>query len=96
MSKMIGKGNGASAEGRIEARPQGIFVLGMHRSGTSACMRLLNLLSYVLSDELLGAGKGNETGHWEPVRAIALNDEILASAGSSHEDCPPSAPMAQI
>ncbi|RNJ62777.1 MAG: hypothetical protein EDM03_09025 [Porphyrobacter sp. IPPAS B-1204] len=89
MSKMIDKGNDASAEGRIKAMPQGIFVLGMHRSGTSACTRVLNLLGCALSDELLGAGEGNETGHWEPVRAIALNDEILASAGSSHEDWGP-------
>lgn len=65
---------------------KGIFVLGMHRSGTSACTRVLNLLGCSLSGNLLGEGEGNEKGHWEAIEAISLNDEMLASAGSSHED----------
>lgn len=86
MSKMITKGNDASGEGRVEARPQGIFVLGMHRSGTSACTRVLNILGCALSDQLLGAADGNEAGHWESIEAVSLDDEILSSAGSSHDD----------
>lgn len=64
-------------------------MLGMHRSGTSACTRVLNLLGCSLSDNLLGAGEGNESGHWEPLEVVALNDEILESAGSSHDDWGP-------
>lgn len=86
MDKTTQKGNAGSAAPVGAAKPQGVLVLGMHRSGTSACTRVLNLLGCALSDKLLGVGEGNETGHWESVDAITLNDEILASAGSSHED----------
>lgn len=73
----------------IETKNQGIFVLGMHRSGTSACTRVLNLLGCALSDQLLGSGDGNEAGHWESIEALSLNEEMLASAGSSHDDWGP-------
>lgn len=68
---------------------QGILVLGMHRSGTSALTRVLNLLGCALPDNLIGPGDGNVLGHWEAVEAVTLNDEILASAGSSWEDWGP-------
>lgn len=70
-------------------KSQGLVVLGMHRSGTSAVTRVLNLLGCALPDDLLGAGDGNESGHWESRAAVALNDSILASAGSSWEDWGP-------
>jgi hypothetical protein len=65
---------------------KGILVLGMHRSGTSALTRVLHLLGCQLPRQLIGAGLGNETGHWESERIAAFNDEVLASAGSSWED----------
>jgi hypothetical protein len=34
----------------------------------------------------LAGGEGNEKGHWEAIDAISLNDKMLESAGSSHED----------
>lgn len=68
---------------------QGILVLGMHRSGTSALTRVLNLLGCALPANLIGPGDGNELGHWEAIDAVALNDEILASAGSSWDDWGP-------
>ena len=71
------------------ARAQGILVLGMHRSGTSAATRVLNLLGCALPADLIGAGDGNELGHWESITAVTLNDEILGSAGSSWEDWGP-------
>lgn len=80
-AQVAGTGSGVPA--------QGIMVLGMHRSGTSACVRVLNLLGCALSDRLLGAGEGNEAGHWEPVETVTLNDEMLISAGSSHDDWGP-------
>ncbi|MBA4163128.1 MAG: hypothetical protein C0510_00625 [Erythrobacter sp.] len=61
----------------------------MHRSGTSAITRVLNLLGCALPDELIGAGDGNAVGHWESVAAVTLNDAILDSAGSSWEDWGP-------
>lgn len=68
---------------------KGVLVLGMHRSGTSAMTRVLNLLGCALPEDLLGPGDGNAQGHWESQKAVALNDEILASAGSTWEDWGP-------
>ncbi len=63
-----------------------ILVLGMHRSGTSAVTRVLSLMGATLPKSILGAGPGNETGHWEPERLIALHDQMLAEAGSRWDD----------
>ena len=63
-----------------------ILVAGMHRSGTSAVTRVLNLLGCDLPADLLAANPTNPTGHWEPGRIVSLNDEILASAGSAWND----------
>lgn len=63
-----------------------VLILGMHRSGTSALTRVVNLLGAALPKTLLGPGPGNETGHWEPMRLIALHDAMLAEAGSSWDD----------
>ena len=89
MDKTTQKGNAGSAAPVGAAKPQGVLVLGMHRSGTSACTRVLNLLGCALSDNLLGAAEGNESGHWEPLEVVVLNDKILESAGSSHDDWGP-------
>ena len=59
-----------------------IVVLGMHRSGTSALARVVNLLGAALPSALLPPAPGNEKGHWEPAKVAALHDEILASVGS--------------
>lgn len=63
-----------------------LLVLGMHRSGTSALTRILNILGAALPINLLGGGVGNETGHWEPERLVNLHDQMLAEAGSSWND----------
>lgn len=63
-----------------------VLVLGMHRSGTSALTRMLNLLGCDLPKTLLGSGRYNEAGHWESSIICALNDRILASAGSYWND----------
>lgn len=92
MDKVSTDGNRALASSFEGRKAQGIFVLGMHRSGTSACTRVLNMLGCALSDRLIGAGEGNENGHWEAIDAVELNEEMLASAGSSHEDWGPVSP----
>lgn len=65
------------------------MVLGMHRSGTSAITRVLNLLGCALSENLLAASFGNEKGHWEAMSVVELNDTMLASAGTVWNDCNP-------
>ena len=74
---------------RAKSKSEGLLVLGMHRSGSSAITRVLNLLGATLPEELIGAGDGNAVGHWESVAAVMLNDAVLASAGSSWEDWGP-------
>lgn len=64
----------------------GLFVLGMHRSGTSALTRVLNLLGMHLGDQLLGAREGNVAGHWEPIPVIELNERLLAALGRTWDD----------
>ena len=68
------------------ATSTGLFVLGMHRSGTSALTRVLNLLGMHLGDQLLGAREGNAAGHWEPIPVIELNERLLAALGRTWDD----------
>lgn len=65
---------------------QALLILGMHRSGTSALTRVFNLLGADLPRNILGAGNGNETGHWESTDLIVIHDEMLAAAGTDWHD----------
>lgn len=58
----------------------------MHRSGTSALARVINLLGAKLPEDLMVAGEGNEIGHWESQSIADFNDELLATAGSRWND----------
>ncbi len=63
-----------------------LLVMGVSRSGTSALTRVLNLLGAALPAETLGAGNGNERGHWEPLSVLALSEEMLSLHGSDWFD----------
>ncbi len=63
-----------------------LLIAGMHRSGTSALTRVLNLLGCGLPADLVGPGSGNEAGHWEPRSLVLFNDKLLASAGCRWDD----------
>ncbi|HEY2347292.1 MAG TPA: rhamnan synthesis F family protein [Xanthomonadaceae bacterium] len=67
-------------------RPCCILVLGMHRSGTSALTRVLNLLGCALPGDLLGANPSNPAGHWESRRALEINDALLHGLGREWDD----------
>ena len=59
-----------------------IVVLGMHRSGTSAVTRGLEVLGVDLGNRLLPPVVGdNDKGYWEDQDILALNEEILAHFG---------------
>ena len=67
-----------------------VVIAGMHRSGTSALSRTLNLVGCGMSEVLVGGdNRGNERGHWESQRLNELNNEILVSAGSRWDDWEP-------
>jgi len=63
-----------------------LFVLGMHRSGTSALTRVLSLCGATLPAGLVGADSSNPGGYWEPFMAIVLNEEILRRQGTAAFD----------
>jgi hypothetical protein len=65
---------------------QALLVLGMHRSGTSAVARMLNLLGVELGSTLLEPGYSNEKGFWEHRRAYELDDQLLQRLGLSWHD----------
>lgn len=69
----------------------GVFVLGMHRSGTSAATRLVNLLGVptCVEADLLPGTADNPRGYWESGSLTAFNDRIFAAFGSDWS-CPPS------
>ena len=57
-----------------------VVVLGMHRSGTSAVTRVVNLLGLPLGDPGdRHEGWDNPRGHWESRSLIEVNDRILAA-----------------
>ena len=60
-----------------------VFVLGMHRSGTSAVARVLNLMGLYFGGEDVGIGRNteNKKGFWERRDVRALNDAMLFAAG---------------
>lgn len=60
-----------------------LLVLGMHRSGTSALTRVLNLLGAELGENLLPAHRDNETGFWEHREIVLLHDELLHALGQT-------------
>ena len=64
--------------------PKIIFVLGMHRSGTSVLAHTINLMGAFVGDdsELLPAHPDvNPTGYWERADIVAEHDRFLASNG---------------
>jgi hypothetical protein len=61
---------------------QVVLVLGMHRSGTSALSRVLNLLGVDLGHDLMAAvPDNNETGFWEHRAFQSFNQMMFESVG---------------
>jgi hypothetical protein len=63
---------------------RGVLVVGMHRSGTSAVARVLNLLGLPMCDasDLMPHLHGNPTGHWESQTLMRVNERLLAEIGA--------------
>jgi GT2 family glycosyltransferase len=58
-----------------------LFILGMHRSGTSVLARAAAALGYALPRDAQGPAPDNPHGHCESAAIVAANDAILAVAG---------------
>ncbi len=66
-----------------------LIVLGMHRSGTSAFARCLNLLGAGIGEKLIEANWGNERGFWEDEDVVEVDKALLAAAGLAWHDVAP-------
>jgi ABC-type polysaccharide/polyol phosphate transport system ATPase subunit len=62
-------------------KPVPLWVLGMHRSGTSLYVRALERHAVQLPPNLLPAAADNPDGFQESADLVALNDALLAAAG---------------
>ncbi len=65
---------------------EAILVFGMHRSGTSATTRVVNLLGADLNDELHAPRSDNAKGFWESVRAVHLHERLFEGLSRSWYD----------
>jgi hypothetical protein len=65
--------------------PAQVVVLGMHRSGTSAVTRVLNMMGLWVGppNAFPPADEGNPTGYWEYREVWALNEAVLGALGST-------------
>jgi len=66
-----------------------VAVFGMHRSGTSAVARALNVFGVALGDRLHAAAQDNEKGFWEDIDVVRLSDRALAHLGKSWSSLTP-------
>ena len=78
---------GAASDNTVARRA--IMVLGMHRSGTSAATRVLNLLGVELGSRLMPPAPDNPTGFWEHLDAVEIHDRLLGNLGRSWDDFRP-------
>jgi hypothetical protein len=68
----------------------GVLVVGMHRSGTSAVTRVVNLLGVPLGrEDDIYAAADNPSGHWESRQLCAVNNVILRVFGGFDMGMPP-------
>lgn len=79
---------GDKVAGRKEdtAERTAVVVLGMHRSGTSALTRVLNLCGAALPQTLMKPGEDNVAGFWESDRVYRITESALQSAGVGWDD----------
>lgn len=70
----------------INTRPRALLILGMHRSGTSAVTRVVNLLGASIGDRLVQPGHDNPSGFWESATAVQINEQLLRELGRTWYD----------
>jgi hypothetical protein len=77
---------------------RGVVVLGMHRSGTSAVARAINLMGVPINIESdwVASQPDNPRGYWESATLIKLNTRVLALFNGSSINPPPLPPGWQL
>ena len=67
--------------------PEALLILGMHRSGTSALARVVNLLGAQLGSRLLEPQTGiNKQGFWEHADVVSGHEALLGDLDSAWYD----------
>ena len=81
--------------GRTLLRPDPIFVIGMHRSGTSALAGALESFGLTVGKTVMPphVGQGNPKGFYENLALTNLHDEFLKSIGSDWQQEKPVRPQ---
>lgn len=65
----------------MSTKPTALFVLGMHRSGTSVVTRALGMSGYSHGKVMMEPAEDNEQGFFEVRRIANLNDRMLDAVG---------------
>ncbi|NQV07038.1 hypothetical protein HQ535_10835 [bacterium] len=67
-----------------------ILVTGMHRTGSSAITRVINILGADIGPvgDLMAAKPDNPTGFWENQPIVQLNDDLISQLGGRWDDPP--------
>jgi len=81
----LSRANGTRCAGNAKTRKV-ILVLGMHRSGTSAVTRCLNLLGAEVGNKLLPPAEDNRSGFWEHADVVAIHEALLKELGRAWHD----------
>lgn len=71
---------------RAYSRRVCILALGMHRSGTSALARAINLMGAASPKSTFPPDEYNTSGYWEPRSLNILDDQMIREAGSRWDD----------
>ncbi len=71
---------------RVRGTRTCIIVCGMHRTGTSAVARTVNLLGADIASDLIEPGTDNIRGYWESKRIVQIHEQLLEDLGSSSGD----------
>ena len=71
---------------RAGGRRTCVIVCGMHRTGTSAIARTVNLLGADIATDLIAPGADNIRGYWESNGVVQIHEQLLDDLGSSSAD----------
>jgi hypothetical protein len=81
------KGQKERTDGRL--RPNPVFIIGMHRSGTSALGGVLEALGLTVGKSVMPPRPDNPKGFYENLALTELHDKFLKSIGSNWDDPKP-------
>jgi hypothetical protein len=62
-----------------------VIVCGLHRTGTSAVTRLVNLLGADIAHDLLPPGPDNSRGYWESYAVLEIHDRLLQTVTAAQD-----------